>query len=104
MVGIRGPLDDAKFIMKNISEFLEKELKLELNKNKTLITHVQKDKALFLGVLIGKARIRTFTKQSLGQPIRNALRLRLEAPLDRITKKLTEASFIKNGKSYPKFI
>lgn len=104
MIGLRGPYEDATNIMNQISGFLEQKLKLDLNKEKTLITHLHKDKALFLGTLIGKARIRTFSKISLGQPIRNALRLRLEAPIDRITKKLTSASFIKNGKPAPRFL
>jgi group II intron reverse transcriptase/maturase len=104
MVGIRGPQADAQNVMNLISNFLETELKLNLNKEKTLITHWQKDKVLFLGTLIGKARTRTFSKISRGQPIRNALKLRFEAPIDRITKKLTSASFIKNGRSSPKFL
>lgn len=104
MVGLKGPYADAKLVMNLISEYLEQNLKLSLNKEKTLITHLQSDKALFLGTLIGRARQRTFTKESLGQPIRNALRLRFEAPLDRITKKLTAANFIKNGRPSPRFL
>jgi len=106
MVGIRGPHADAKniHVMNLISDFLESKLKLNLNKEKTLITQLQKDKVLFLGNLIGKARMRTLSKISRGQPIRNPLKLRFEAPIDRITKKLTSASFIKNGRSSPKFL
>ena len=148
MVGIRGPLTDAKFVMNSISKFLETKLKLNLNKDKTLITHLQKDKALFLGTFIGKARMRTFTKISpfafalpfaslaslafvrlrakvvrlrakvalrqskakgqskakVGQPVRNPLKLRFEAPMERITKKLISASFIKNGRPAPRFL
>jgi hypothetical protein len=104
MIGLRGPHSDAKYVMSLVSNFLEKELKLNLNKEKTLITHLQTNKALFLGTLIGRARLRTFTRKSIGQAVRNSLRLRFEAPLDRITKKLTEASFIKNGRPAPKFL
>lgn len=104
MIGVRGPNADAQHIMNLISEFLKQNLKLDLNKDKTLITHLQTEKALFLGTLIGKARTRTFTRISKGQPVRNALRLRFEAPIDRITKKLTGASFIKNGKPAPKYL
>jgi len=104
MVGIRGPHVDAQNVVNLISDFLESKLKLNLNKEKTLITHLQNEKALFLGTLIGKSRTRTFTKISLGQPIRNPLKLRFEAPMERITKKLINASFIKNGRSAPKFL
>jgi Type II intron maturase len=48
--------------------------------------------------------MRTLSKISRGQPIRNPLKLRFEAPIDRIIKKLTSASFIKNGRSSPKFL
>ena len=46
MVGIRGPHADAKniHVMNLISDFLESKLKLNLNKEKTLITQLQKDK------------------------------------------------------------
>lgn len=104
MVGIRGPHADAQNVMNLISEFLETKLKLNLNKDKTLITHIQNEKALFLGTLIGKARTITLTKISLGQPVRNPLKLRFEAPMVRITKKLISASFIKNGRPAPRFL
>jgi hypothetical protein len=35
---------------------------------------------------------------------RNKLNIRLEAPMDRIKKKLVQASFMANGKSAPKFL
>jgi Type II intron maturase len=104
MVGLRGPLTDAKNVLNLISEFLETKLKLNLNKDKTLITHLQKDKALFLGTLIGKARMRTFSNISLGVRASQPLKLRFEAPMERITKKLISESFIKNGRPAPRFI
>lgn len=104
MIGLKGPYADAKFVINLVSEFLEKNLKLNLNKEKTIITHLQSDKAIFLGTLIGRARQRTYTKETIGQPIRNSLRLRFEAPLDRITKKLIAANFMKNGRPAPRFL
>lgn len=104
LVGIRGPLTDVKLILSQIRWFLAKELKLELSENKTLITHIATQKVLFLGVYIGRARTTRFTKYTLGQPIRNGLRLRFEAPISVITKKLTMANFIEDNRPRPKFL
>lgn len=104
LIGVRGPLEDAKLHLNKIRSFLADELKLELSESKTLITHVGSQKARFLGVLIGRSRITRFTRVSSGQPIRNALRLRFEAPIDTITKKLTAANFIENNGAKPKFL
>jgi len=90
--------------LEKIRSFLANELELDLSENKTLITHVGTQKALFLGVLIGRARITRFTRFSLGQPVRNALRLRFEAPIDVIKKKLSTAGFIEKSQPRPKFL
>lgn len=104
LIGIRGPLEDAKSILDKIRYFLAEELKLELSESKTIITHVSTQKARFLGVLIGRSKITRFSRLSSGQPVRNALRLRFEAPIDTITKKLTAAKFIEGNKTKPKFL
>lgn len=78
---------------------------LKLNEDKTKITNINKDSVLFLGTRIKRARRRTFSRVKSTSAIkRNPLRLRLEAPLDRVDKKLREAQFLKENKSQPKFI
>lgn len=104
LVGIRGSLEEAEECKNKITTFLENELKLTLNQEKTVITHIYKDKALFLGVLIGRAKHRRYNRLSLGQPIRNKLDLRFEAPISRITKKLIESGFRKDNVPVPRFL
>ena len=48
LIGVIGSKEDCKAIKKDLTNFLEKELKIELSQEKTLITH-STDKARFLG-------------------------------------------------------
>jgi group II intron reverse transcriptase/maturase len=103
VIGIRGSLEEAKIILSRVSDFLRTELNLEVNMEKSKITHVGREKALFLGVLIGRSHHRYFRDIRSGSQ-RMALTLRMEAPLSRVTKKLTEAGFMSNGKPAPRFL
>jgi hypothetical protein len=58
---------------------------------------------MFLGTHIKKAQHQSFNK-SLGFIRRNGIEVRLEAPLLRIRKKLTEAGIIKGKIPTPRFI
>jgi hypothetical protein len=49
LLGFIGPRDEATVIRDRLAEFLRDHLKLELSKEKTLITHAVKEKAHFLG-------------------------------------------------------
>lgn len=49
LLGFIGPKSEAEEIKKQLEEFLREELKLELSKPKTLITHSRSDAARFLG-------------------------------------------------------
>jgi group II intron reverse transcriptase/maturase len=48
-LGLCGPKSEAMLIKQQLTTFLEKELKLELNQEKTLITHARTQNAKFLG-------------------------------------------------------
>jgi len=105
MVGIRGTHEDAKNVMNQVSEFLESKLNININKVKINIIQLQKEKALFLGTLIGKKRTKNCNNISLGRvtkSFRNGIRF--EAPMKIITKKLISAGFIKNERSAPRFL
>lgn len=52
ILGFIGPKSEAEAIKQLISNFLQKELHLELNQDKTLITHAKTDQAQFLGYAI----------------------------------------------------
>jgi hypothetical protein len=121
VIGIRGSLKEAETILSRVSIFLKTELSLEVNMEKSKITHLKEAKALFLGVLIGRSHHRARPRVGeIGFPDRRAaalpprpggagsqrmsLTLRMEAPIARVVKKLTEAGFMSNGKSAPKFL
>ena len=101
VIGIRGPVRDAKKILKRVSDFCAG---LEVSEKKTKITSLSSDKALFLGTLIRRSSHRNFKRIGTSkQQRRIKLGLRFEAPVARIKKKLKESSFIKGDKSFPKF-
>jgi len=49
LLGFAGPKEEAEEIKRKIGEYLQDELKLELSKTKTLITHARTEQARFLG-------------------------------------------------------
>jgi group II intron reverse transcriptase/maturase len=103
IIGVRGSREDCASLMEKIRIFLKNELKLELSETKTKITNASKEVAEFLSVRIRRSNHITFSnkKNVLTRNVRN---LRLTAPIDRVTKKLTVNGFMKNNSPYPKFI
>jgi retron-type reverse transcriptase len=53
LLGCIGPKEEAEEIKHKIGAFLQEELKLELSKTKTLVTHAKDERARFLGYEIG---------------------------------------------------
>ena len=90
-------------ILEQIRNYLDKELKLKLSDTKTLITNASKDKALFLGTSIGIAQHQSYSR-TYGYSTRNAKEIRMEAPKNRIIKKLTESGIMKDNKASPRFL
>jgi retron-type reverse transcriptase len=104
MVGIKGSKSETEEILNKIKEFLST-LDLSLNVSKTKITNVSTDKANFLGTRIYRARHVKYVRMARTSAIkRNRLKLRLDAPILDLVKKLKEVGFMKQGKSYPRFI
>jgi group II intron reverse transcriptase/maturase len=103
IVGIRGSLEETKNILNQIDLKLS-EMGLTLSNDKTKITNINKEKVLFLGTTISRSQHRRYTRMQVGTTRRLGLGIRLEAPLDRVRQKLTDAGFIENGKPHPKFI
>ena len=78
---------------------------LTLSESKTKITNLNESQAMFLGTSIKRAREYSYARPSHNLMLRrNSKKLRLEAPITRIQKKLKDAGFIKFGKPYPKFV
>jgi hypothetical protein len=90
-------------ILTEIKEFLKDELKLNLSESKTLITNARAERATFLGTEIYKSQHQAFQHRH-GFAIRANREIKLNAPIRRVTKKLTEAGFMKGGISQPKFL
>lgn len=78
-------------------------MKLELSKEKTLITNSKEEAALFLSTRIKKGAHTTY-RRSQERLRRNVSNIRLTAPIDRVTKNLKAGGFIKGNEPTPKFI
>ena len=104
IIGIRGTREETLDILNKIREFCSS-IDLNLSKTKTKLTSLNTESVLFLGTLISRSNhVRYSRMASMRRLRRNKLGIRFEAPLDRIKKKFTNASFMKKGKSSPKFL
>lgn len=87
-----------------MKEFLAT-MELKLNETKTKVTSLNDDAILFLGTKIFRSNHTSFSRIGPYRRLkRNKLGLRLEAPLNRINEKLSQANFMDKGKSSPKFL
>lgn len=106
VISIRGPRQDASYILKNIKIMLEDKLKLNLNIEKSKITNPRKESVLFLGTNICLSHHTYHAKGNHHQIKRVSSQLILLAPMDRIFKKLTQSGFMssKYKSGIPKLI
>jgi group II intron reverse transcriptase/maturase len=88
LLGFTGPRAEAEQIKQRLAAFLHDDLKLELNQDKTLITHARTQAASFLGYQIT-------VQHSRDRPSVNGV-VRLRVPLPVITAKC--APYSKRGK------
>ena len=94
-----GPKSDTSHIKTKVKEFLDATCGLELNEEKTIITHGTEG-FNFLGANINKLKLvgyRMKTKTSKGNPItmRANIRARINAPIPELIKKLIKAGIAK---------
>ena len=61
LIAIRGPYEDAVRVKQELATFLQTQLRLELNLEKTHITHISKGVA-FLGHVISKRQVYTYQR------------------------------------------
>lgn len=108
VIGVVGPREDAIDIKKRVKCFLEKNLKLILSDEKSLITHFSKTHITFLGTLIkGKRekdkRIKLVSKSRVSRKVRITGRPILNAPIKDLFLKATANGFFKKkaGKFVP---
>lgn len=104
IIGIRGSKDDCITILDKIKILLKQELNLELSDSKTLITNAKEGKARFLATDIFRKSHQSFSSSQFGFIKRNGREVRLEAPKQRILKKLTSVGFLENNTPVPRFL
>ena len=100
IIAVNGSYSDTKDILEKVTIFL-KDKGLTVSPNKTKITNTYKENALFLGTNISHSKAVTYSLHRKGTLQRNSGFLVLNAPMDRIYQKLSEAGFMSNhrGKS-----
>src|ERR1700723_1849444 len=100
IIAVNGSYSDTKDILEKVTIYL-KDLGLTVSPNKTKITNTYKENALFLGTNISHSKAVTYSLHRKGTLQRNSGFLVLNAPMDRIYQKLSEAGFMSNhrGKS-----
>lgn len=106
IVGILGTHGLAIELRERIADFLYRELKLKLSMEKTMITHLNKDQARFLGVHLwipkaDQAKIVNKYNERAGRFIKsriNQTRMYYAAPIKEILTKLEKNGFIKRYK------
>ena len=106
VIGVKGSFDDAKLILSKVKCKLL-EMKLNLNTDKTKITNLYNERVLFLGVEIFYSKVNTireYWNNNILFSQRKVSNIRMEAPLTRVIKRLTEAKFIAKGKAAPRFL
>ena len=99
IIGISGSRADCTEIRTKIRDFLKENLKLNLNLDKTKITHASYESALFLGyrVHITKVFKMPVRKNAKGTVTRLTPRPVLDAPIAERVKQLCETGFARRG-------
>jgi group II intron reverse transcriptase/maturase len=102
LIGVIGSKDDCVKIRDKIHQFLFDELKLNLNLDKTKITHARDDKAHFLGTDISitpleKRPLRFITRGTSQFRMKANTKPLLQAPIKKLVSKLTEKGFARQG-------
>lgn len=99
LLGFIGPKAEAEIIKQRLTTFLRDDLKLELNQDKTLITHARTQAARFLGYEIAVQhadnKVTRDTRATKGMRATNG-KIALRVPRDVIEAKA--APFLKRGK------
>jgi hypothetical protein len=94
LVGVLGPRSLAETIKKEIHQFLKEKLKIEMNLEKTKITHISKS-INFLGFTFGRRTTITRRKKTIPT---------LDVNMKKVIARLAEANFCdKGGEPTPAF-
>lgn len=92
LLGFSGPRKEAEEIKRQLKEYMDRELRLELSERKTLITHARSEAARFLGYEV--TVLQDDAKRTKGDRSING-KVALKVPADVIRAKCTP--YIQNG-------
>jgi len=96
IIGVHGSHDDCIELREQITTYLKSELNLDLNQDKTKITHAVKGSALFLGYKIHCSNIRKDKVRYLNnKTVRVASRPLLSCPTELVIKRLFSNGYCK---------
>jgi len=107
LIGVIGKHQDCKKIRTDISEFLKTKLNVNLNLEKTFITHASEERANFLGFEI---HITPYDKRAIivrdnkeGKPIKvqQTSRPLMSAPVSKLVEKLKNKNYCRGNKFNP---
>lgn len=105
LIAIRGPNEDAVKIRDELAEFLKTRLRLELNLEKTHITHISK-RVGFLGHVIGRREVYTYQRYGPKKQYKKR-RMRIittDADIQKLKKRLIAQKYMSaEGDPLPSF-
>jgi group II intron reverse transcriptase/maturase len=107
VIGVRGTVMEAIRIKQMVSDYTNSSLNLTVSREKTRITNLGTDKALFLGANIFRARhpkYHGYRGKGVQTLRRSTKRLQFHVPMGLVRKKLQSAGFLRDNTSHPKFI
>jgi group II intron reverse transcriptase/maturase len=108
VIGVRGPKELAEKVKEEVEIFLRDELRLELSRDKTAITHLPTSQATFLGTNIrrySRSYQQGLTKKRGLRRIKGSnTRIILECPINKIVKKLTDQGYAHAADEQPKAV
>lgn len=111
LIGIIGPQAFALEIKSKVANFLADKLKIELNLDKTKVTHIQSDPVYFLGFKIQCQASKSWEGYSVkgvkGKHQRmGAGSIRVYCPMEKVLSRLEKEHFVENhkGKAYYKWV
>lgn len=101
LIAIRGPYEDAVRVRQELATFLQTQLKLELNLEKTHITHISKGVG-FLGHVISKRQVYTYQRYGIKKQYkkRRMMIITVDADMKKQKSKLLAQKYI-NGEGKP---
>lgn len=95
IIAVNGTFTETKDILDKVTLFL-KDKGLTVSPTKTKITNTYKEHVLFLGTNFSHSKVETYSLLKRGTLKRNSGVLALNAPIDIIRQKLSEAGFLLN--------